>query len=78
MGVRPFHRLLSPTRHRYKLSRAIVSHPYNHLVQDWGNYLGDATLATTSWTSSCQRLESESGPFVECRACLQAGNELDR
>jgi DNA replication protein DnaC len=32
--------------HRYKLRRAIVI-TSNRVVQDWGNYLGDATMATT-------------------------------
>lgn len=32
--------------HRYKLRRAIVI-TSNRVVQDWGKYLGDATMATT-------------------------------
>jgi DNA replication protein DnaC len=32
--------------HRYKLRRAIVV-TSNRVVQDWGKYLGDATMATT-------------------------------
>lgn len=59
---------------RYKLSRAIVV-PSNRLVQDWGKYPGDATLATDSRTSSCLRRESESGLLIDRRSCLWIHNE---
>jgi DNA replication protein DnaC len=46
---------------RYKLRRSIVI-TSNRIVQDWGRYLGDATMATTSLdrlTHRCAMLEFE-------------------
>ena len=47
--------------HRYKLRRAIVI-TSNRVVQDWGKYLGDATMATTildRFMHRCAMLEFE-------------------
>ena len=50
---------------RYKLRRSVVA-TSNRVVQDWGRYLGDATMATTildRLMHSCAMLEFEANSY---------------
>ena len=53
---------------RYKLRRSIVV-TSNRVVQDWGKYLGDATMATTildRLMHRCAMLEFEGKSYLSC------------
>jgi len=59
---------------RYQLRRPIVV-TYNRVVQDWGKYLGDVTMASTildRLVHRCTKLEFEGKSYrlKEAAACI--------